>query len=78
MITNQPVDGMTILGNVYSFTQNNIGSNDEPFSDHPGVCVMGMFDGSVQSVSQGISALVVPSVINPNDGIVFDTSVLGQ
>ena len=39
---------------------------------------MGLFDGSVQSVSQGISPLVVPLVVNPNDGATYDASVLGQ
>jgi type II secretory pathway pseudopilin PulG len=78
MINNQAKDGMTVLGNAYSFRKVNVGSNSEPFSEHPGVCVMGMFDGSVQSVSQGISALIVPLLINPNDGTVFDTSAIGQ
>ena len=78
MINNQVRDGMTILGNAYSFTRVNVGSNSEPFSEHPGVCMMGMFDGSVQSVSQGISARIVPLVVHPSDGMTYDTSVLGQ
>ena len=78
MINNQAKDGMTVLGSVYAFTKVNVGSNSEPYSEHPGVCIMGLFDGSVQSVSQNISPLVVPLVINPNDGATYDASVLGQ
>jgi len=60
------------------YTSNNVGSNDEPYSEHNGVCMVVMFDGSVQFVSNGISPLIVPLVVAPADGTVFDTSTIGQ
>jgi prepilin-type N-terminal cleavage/methylation domain-containing protein len=60
-------------GGVLDFTKNNIGSNDEPYSEHKGVCLFGMFDGSVQTVNTSVDFKVVHYLVNPKDGAVFDT-----
>jgi hypothetical protein len=56
-------------------TTNNVGSNDEPYTEHAGVCLFGMLDGSVQSVSVGINVNVVPYLVNPADGQVYDAGI---
>jgi prepilin-type N-terminal cleavage/methylation domain-containing protein len=55
------------------FTKNNTGSNDEPYSAHPGVCLFGMFDGSVQTVNQGVSPQIAHGLINVQDGQALET-----
>jgi len=59
-------------GALGDFTKNNQGSNDEPYSEHKGVCLFGMFDGSVQSVNTSVDFTVVHYLVNPKDGAVFD------
>jgi prepilin-type N-terminal cleavage/methylation domain-containing protein len=75
MINNQTKNPQTIGATSYAMTTNNVGSNDEPYTEHPGVCLMGMLDGSVQSVSVGISANIVPYLVNPADGQVYDAGI---
>ena len=43
-----------------------------PVATHPSVPALGFF------VRKGVSALIVPLLIHPNDGMVFDTSALGH
>jgi len=66
----------TRLGNTTGalgdFTKNNVGSNDEPYAEHSGVCLFGLFDGSVQTVNQSVDSKVAGYLVNPNDGAVFD------
>jgi len=61
-----------------AFTVNNVGSNDEPYTEHVGVCLFGMFDGSVASVSHSIDARITPLLVNPADGQVYDASSAGN
>jgi len=60
-------------GALGDFTKNNQGSNDEPYTQHTGVCLFGMFDGSVQSVNTSVDFKVLHCLVNPTDGQVFDT-----
>jgi len=66
----QSVRGTAVRGD---FTKNNAGSNDEPYSPHNGVCLFGLFDGSVQTISQGVSPQIAHGLVNPNDGMVLET-----
>jgi len=87
IINNQTKDNVTQAnGTTYSlrydaspgYASNNVGSNDEPYTEHAGVCMAVLFDGSVQFMSTGIAATVVPLTVAPADGTVFDTTSLGQ
>jgi len=78
MINNQTSNPQTVNGVSRAFTVNNVGSNDEPYTEHVGVCLFGAFDGSVQSVSISIDPKIVPLLINPADGQVYDASSAGN
>ena len=87
LINNQTKDNVTQAnGTTYSlrydaspgYASNNVGSNDEPYTEHAGVCMVVLFDGSIQFMSTGIAATVFPLAVAPSDGTVFDTSALGQ
>jgi prepilin-type N-terminal cleavage/methylation domain-containing protein len=75
MINNQAQNPQTIGGTSYAMTTNNVGSNDEPYSQHNGVCLIGLLDGSVQSITTSISPNIVPYLVNPNDGAVYDAGI---
>ena len=72
LINNAVKSGTRGDGGNGDFTKNNVGSNDEPFSQHNGVCVFGLFDGSVQSVNNSVDPKVAAYLVNPSDGQVFD------
>ena len=78
LINNQQTNPQTVNGVSRNFTVNNVGSNDEPYTEHTGVCLFGAFDGSVQSVSISIDPRITPLLINPADGQVFDASSAGN
>jgi prepilin-type N-terminal cleavage/methylation domain-containing protein len=75
MINNQTQNPQTIGGTSYAMTTNNVGSNDEPYSEHAGVCMIGMLDGSVHSISINVSPNIVPYLVNPADGQVYDAGI---
>jgi len=71
LINNAP-KGTRLSNSQGDFTKNNVGSNDEPYSEHKGVCLFGLFDGSVQAVNTSVDPKVASYLVNPKDGVVFD------
>ena len=50
------------------WTQNNCGPNDEPFSQHPGLVMAGLADGSVRALNEDLDLQVCRRLADPKDG----------
>lgn len=50
------------------WTQNNCGPNDEPFSQHPGLVMAGLADGSVRALNENLDLQVCRRLADPKDG----------
>jgi prepilin-type N-terminal cleavage/methylation domain-containing protein len=72
-LINNAVKGVGGTGG--NFQRNNVGSNDEPYSEHKGVCLFGLFDGSVQTINSSVDVKVASYLVNPKDGQVFDSGI---
>ena len=76
--TEQQVGGRQILNQTKNpiggsaatclWTQNNCGPNDEPFSQHPGICLAGLADGSVRAFQESLDVQVCRRLADPADG----------
>ena len=53
------------------WTQNNCGPNDEPFSQHPGLVMAGLADGSVKALNEELDLQVCRRLADPKDGEVL-------
>jgi len=74
IINNQPSKSYTYPGgSTYTWTKNNVASNDEIHSEHKGGAYFALFDGSVQKVNQSVSPLIAHGLVNVNDGMVLET-----
>ncbi len=74
----QQIGGRQILNNTKTplggsaatclWTQNNCGPNDEPFSQHPGLVLAGLADGSVRALNDSLDVQVCRRLADPADG----------
>lgn len=60
-----PIGGPTTC----SWSVNNCGPNDEPFSFHSGIAMSVMCDGSVRSLKETIDALTLKAIVGAMDGV---------
>jgi prepilin-type N-terminal cleavage/methylation domain-containing protein/prepilin-type processing-associated H-X9-DG protein len=66
---NFPVGGYGTATDNTSWSKNNVGNNDEPFSFHPGGCNTVLVDGSVRFLSEKLDSITLRRLVTRAEGI---------